>query len=74
MGTSRLDAPLRTPGRATIMSAANVLQRLLRLNLSTPESHRVLDNFLHFEGYGYFVSTLDGPDVLIFVNFLDKVR
>ena len=56
------------------MSAADVLYRLLKLNLSTPESRHVLDNFLRFEGYGYFVSTLDGPDILSFVNFLDKVR
>ena len=56
------------------MSAADVLYRLLRLNLSAPESHRVLGNFLHFAGYGYFVSTLEEPDVLNFVNFLDKVR
>ena len=56
------------------MSAADVLYRLLKLNLSAPESHRVLNNFLHFEGYTYFVSTLGGSDVLSFVNFLDKVR
>jgi len=56
------------------MSAADVLHRLLKLDLSAPESRRVLNNFLHFEGYGYFVSTLGGPDVFDFVNFLDKVR
>ena len=56
------------------MSSGDVLHRLLRLNLSAPESRRVLGNFLHFTGYGYFVSTLEGPDVLNFVNFLDKVR
>lgn len=55
------------------MSAADVLYRLLKLNLSAPESRRVLDNFLHFDGYGYFVSTLEGPDILSFVNLLDKV-
>lgn len=56
------------------MSSADVLRRLLKLDLSTPESRRVLDNFLRFQGYGYFVSTLRGPDVLSFVNLLDKVR
>ena len=56
------------------MSAADVLHRLLKMNLSALESRRVLNNFLHFEGYGYFVSTLGGPDVLSFVNFLDRVR
>ena len=56
------------------MSAGDVLYRLLKLNLSAPESRRVLDNFLHFDGYGYFVSTLENSDVLGFVNFLDKVR
>jgi len=56
------------------MSAGGVLHRLLKLNLSAPESRRVLNNFLHFEGYGYFVSTLRDSDVLSFANFLDKVR
>lgn len=56
------------------MSSADVLQRLLKLDLSTPESRRVLDNFFHFQGYGYFVSTLEDSDVFGFVNFLDKVR
>lgn len=56
------------------MSAADVLYRLLELNLSAPESRRVLDNFLRFEGYGYFMSTLGVTDVLNFVDFLDKVR
>ena len=62
------------PQAATVMSAADVLYRLLKLNLSAPESRRVLNNFLHFEGYGYFVSTLGSSDVLSFVNLLDKVR
>jgi len=56
------------------MSAADVLHRLLRLKLSAPESRHVLSNFLHFQGYRYFVFTLEPPDVLEFVNFLDKVR
>jgi len=55
------------------MSAADVLRRLLKLNLSAPESHRVLNNFLHFQGYRYFLATLEPPDTLDFVNFLDKV-
>jgi len=54
------------------MSSADVLHRLLRLNLAVPESRRVLANFLHFQGYAYFVSTLGASDVLNFVNFLDK--
>ena len=64
--------PLLPPRRETVMSAADVLHRLLRLDLSAPESRRVLRDFLHFQGYRYFVSTLESPDVLNFVNFLDK--
>ena len=55
-----------------VMSASDVLHRFVKRDMTSHESRRTLDEFLCSPCYGYFLKTLQGPDILGYANFLDK--
>jgi len=54
------------------MSASDVVRRLIKRDVTSHESLHALDELLRSPCYGYFLKTLKEPDVLRYVNFLDK--
>lgn len=57
------------------MSSSNLttLQRLHRLNKSSPGFHNQLNDVLFGEEYWQSVPNLQGNDLVLFVDYLDKV-
>ena len=71
---------VRPPGRpllllflpGTAMSASDVLRKLVKRDMTSPESRRALNELLRSPCCKYFLKTLQGSDVLGYVDFLDK--
>jgi hypothetical protein len=55
------------------MASHNVLQKLDRLERSSPKFHDKLSSILYGEEYMDSVQNLQGGDLVWFVDYLDKV-
>lgn len=56
------------------MASRNTLERLRRLDSSSPKYHNLLGQFLSGDEYKLWVPALRGEDLLRFVDYLDSVR
>ena len=56
------------------MASQNLLERLRRLDRSSPGFHDQLSNILYGEDYTRGVPDLQGDDLMWLVDYLDNVR
>ena len=55
------------------MSSSDVLRRFVKRDVTSYDSRSTLDEFLRSPCYNYFLRTLQGPDIIRYADFLDKV-